>query len=121
MPGVDFTWKITGHLLLDGAMIDERDAAGWNGREITVTATSYESPFQGSCDGVARTRRLRALSDVVIELGAPHSIISDYELSEQVTEYKLTCGDRTRPPLAMWVAGFRAMTCYNNVCFFMRR
>ncbi|MBA3541132.1 MAG: hypothetical protein H0T79_16085 [Deltaproteobacteria bacterium] len=121
IPGVDYTWKIIGHVLLSGASLSEEDAVAWNGREITVTKSAYASPFQGTCEEAGRSRRTRALADIVMELDAPRSILTNYELGESVTEYKLSCRERRRPPLAIYVDGDRAMTCYSGVCYFLRR
>ena len=123
IPGVDYTWKIIGHVLTQAALIDERDAVAWNGREITITATGYASPFQGTCEQASKIRRARQLSDVVMDLDAPRSIITDYDFAGEVTEYKLTCRERKRPTLEIWVdpTGERALTCFSGVCYFLRR
>ncbi len=121
VPGIDYTWKITGHVMLPSATIDERDAVSWNGREITVTKSTYASPFQGTCEQAGRVRRNRELEDVIVELSAPRSIATDYNLQSPVVEYRLTCRQRERPPLAMYVTTDRAMTCFSGVCYFLRR
>lgn len=121
MDRVDYTWKIIGHVLTPRATIDERDAVGWNGRAIVVTRTGYVSPFQGTCEQAGRMHRVRQMIDVVTELDAPRSIITDYELQGDVVEYRLTCRAHEAPPLAMWVDGERALTCFSGVCYVLRR
>jgi hypothetical protein len=121
VPGIDYTWKIIGHVMLPSATIDERDAVGWNGREITVTRSTYASPFQGTCEQSGRVRRNRELEDIIVEVNAPRSVATDYNLSSPVVEYRLTCRQRERPPLAMYVSTDRAMTCFSGVCYFLRR
>ena len=118
---VDATWKVIGHVLLPTATIDERDAVAFNGREITVTRTTYASPFQGTCEQAGRVRRNRELEDVIVELDAPRSIATDYAMASPVVEYRLTCRERERPPLEMYVTAERAMTCFSGVCYFLRR
>jgi hypothetical protein len=121
IPSVDYTWKIIGHVLTPDASIDERDAVAWNGREIAVTRTSYASPFQGTCESSGRVRRNRSLEEVISEVNAPRSVVIDFALADPIVEYRLTCRDRGRPSLAMFVGAERALTCFSGVCYVLRR
>jgi len=120
-PSVDYTWKIIGHVLTPDASIDERDATAWNGREIAVTKTSYASPFQGTCEAAGRVRRNRSLEEVVAEVNAPRSVVADFALADPIVEFRLTCRDRGKPSLAMYVGAERALTCFGGVCYVLRR
>lgn len=121
VPSADATWTIVGHVLTPTATVDEHDALAWNGRTITITKTSYASPFQGTCETAGRVRRNRALEEVLAEASASSAVAASYALKEPIVEYRLTCREHERPPLAIYVGAERALTCFGGVCYVLRR
>lgn len=116
-------WKIEDHILSSRAALTVEDAVAYHGRSIVITATTYESPFQGRCDSAGRTRRSVLLVDVALANDIPssqrkHAVA--YGLGKDLVEYKLTCGTEDRvPPMTLFVAGARAMTCFAGACYLM--
>lgn len=123
MASAEGDWKIVGHVMEPTALIDEKDAAAFNGRSVTVTRTGYASPFHGTCEESSRIRRARAVEDVIVDVGAPRSIATDYDMASPVTDYKLSCRDVQRPALQIFISATpgRAMTCFSGVCYFLRK
>ncbi|HEY0195661.1 MAG TPA: hypothetical protein VGC42_31320 [Kofleriaceae bacterium] len=112
-------WKITGHVLGGDALISELDAAGFHGRAVVVAPERYSSPWSGGCDDPRRRRAPSTLAEVAkrykLDAGA-------LQLAEPITELQLSCGaDGTSqvPPLALYVAGGRAATCWSGVCYLL--
>ena len=56
-----------------------------------------------------------------VEVGAPRSVVADFQLADPIVEYRLTCREHERPPLAMFVGAERALTCFGGVCYVLRR
>lgn len=116
-------WKIEDHILSSRAALTVEDAVAYHGRSIVITETTYESPFQGTCENAGRTRRSVLLVDVALALDIPssqrkHAVA--YGLGKDLVEYKLTCGTENRvPPMTMFVAGGKAMTCFAGACYLM--
>ena len=116
-------WKIADHVLANGTTMSERDAAELNGRTVEINASSYKSPWHGSCDDAARQKRDRVLADVTSELEVSargRATASKFGLADGLVEYTLSCTGTTRtPPLTLYVAGTHAMTCFGGVCYLM--
>lgn len=109
-------WKIYGHVLAERSAISDAEADALDGREVTVTASAYESPWQGSCDDYARTRRTRALVEVASELGIAHSGLG---LGARVAEIRLLCQNKRSPPLTIVIDGPHALTCWSGACYLL--
>ncbi len=94
-----------------------------HGRKVEATATSYRSPFQGSCDGATVDERTRNFDDVAAEVdlsGDRRITAKNFGMTPVVTEYRLACTANNRtPPLVLYIAGTRAMTCFSGVCYLM--
>lgn len=117
------TWLVEGHVMVKGASVEEADAIGFHGRTVVVAGTSFLSPWQGTCENMARAKTERALAGVVDELAVEPTDrprLFAYGLGERVREYRLTCTDRGRPPpLLLYVGGGKAMTCFGGACYLM--
>ena len=109
-------WKIYGHVLAEKSAISEAEADALDGREVIVTATTYESPWQGSCADYARSRRTRALVEVAGELGIARAGLG---LGARVAEIRLLCQNKRSPPLTMVVDGKHALTCWSGACYLL--
>jgi len=111
------TWTVGAHVMARTASLTEVEAESFRGRTIAISASGYVSPWQGTCDEAGRTKRTRPLGDVVADEELSSNATG---LPAQVTEYRLTCNDRHNPlPLVMYVAGGRAVSCFNGVCYLM--
>lgn len=117
------TWLVENHILAGNATMTEGDAILMHGRKIELTATSYRSPFQGSCDGATVDQRTRAFEDVAAEVdlsGDRRKTARSFGMTPTVTEYRLACSvNSSTPSLVLFVAGKRAMTCFSGVCYLM--
>ncbi len=118
------TWVVADHILGKGAALSPTEAEGFHGRSVEITTTGYTSPWQGTCEDAGRTRRQRSLGEVFDELEMSASAegeATSFGLTITVTEYRLSCNDRRRPPpLLVFVASGKAMTCFNGVCFLLK-
>ncbi len=118
------TWIVADHILGKGASLSPSEAEGFHGRTVEVTVAGYTSPWQGTCEEAGRTRRQRTLGEVIDELEMSPSAegeATSFGLTSKVTEYRLSCNDRRRPPpLMVFVSSGKAMTCFNGVCFLMK-
>lgn len=117
------TWLVENHILTAGSTLTEADATLMHGRKVDITPTSYRSPFQGSCDGATVQQRTRSFDDVAAEVdlsGDRRTTAKSFGMTPTVAEYRMACNvnDRT-PPLVLYVAGKRAMTCFSGVCYLM--
>ena len=117
------TWTIERHLLTTSTALTEDDATLYAGREVVITARTYQSPFHGTCEDAGRRTRDVLLADVALEQDLPATARREaarYGLGRSLVEYKLTCGAvETVPPLTMFVADARAMTCFAGVCYLL--
>jgi hypothetical protein len=117
------TWLVENHILAGNATLTEGDAILMHGRKVEATATSYRSPFQGSCDGATVDQRTRTFDDVAAEVdlaGDRRTTAKNFGMTPNVTEYRLACTVNNRtPPLVLFIAGQRAMTCFSGVCYLM--
>ena len=118
------TWLVEEHVMVNGASIEEGDAIGFHGRTVDISDHGYVSPWQGTCELADRTRHPRQLSTIVSELEVEptdRARISAYGLPDDITEYRLSCSDRGRPPpLFLYIGGGRAMTCFGGACYLMK-
>ncbi len=116
-------WVVENHILAGNANLTEADAILMHGRKIEITASSYRSPFQGGCDSSTTEQRARAFDDVAAEVdlsGERRDTAKNFGMTPTVTEYRLSCASSTHtPPLVMFVAGKRAMTCFSGICYLL--
>jgi hypothetical protein len=114
-------WKVAGHVLGARALISDADGAGFHDRTVSVTATSYASPWSGGCDEARRHRQPRALAEVA----DAHDIAADRAgslgLAGPIVEYQLQCAIPRTPALTVYVAGSHALTCWSGVCYLLAR
>ena len=117
------SWLVENHILAGNSTLTEGDAILMHGRKVDITSTSYRSPFQGSCDGATSQERTRSFDDVAAEVdlsGDRRTTAKNFGLTATVSEYRLTCNVNNRtPPLVLFVAGKRAMTCFSGVCYLL--
>jgi hypothetical protein len=117
------TWLVENHILAASSTLTEGDAILMHGRKVDITPTSYRSPFQGSCDGATVQQRTRTFDDVAAEVdlsGDRRTTAKNFGMTATVTEYRMNCNANNRtPPLVLFVAGKRAMTCFSGVCYLM--
>jgi hypothetical protein len=114
-------WKVTDHVLGPHALISDYDAAGFHSRTIAITATTYTSPWSGSCNEAARARSQRPLADVAAEHDLEPARAAQLGLADPLVEYKLTCGLGRTLPLTVYLAGAHALTCWSGVCYLLAR
>jgi hypothetical protein len=114
-------WKITDHVLGPHALISDYDAAGFHYRTIAITATTYSSPWSGSCREAARAKSQRTLADVAAEHDLPPARTAQLGLADPFVEYRLTCGLGRTLPLTVYFSGARALTCWSGVCYVLAR
>lgn len=114
-------WRIAGHMLGPRALISDLDASEFHDRVVAVTATSYASPWSGSCSDARRERQPRALAEVA----AAHDLAGDRAanlgLGEPIVEFRLRCTTSRAPSLTLYVAGPHALTCWSGVCYLLAR
>jgi hypothetical protein len=115
------TWKIADHALARQTSLTEADAAALHGRAIQISATSYTTPWHGTCEQAGHTRRTRILADVASELGVDRTRIARFQLAPDVVQYQLSCADPTHRALSvtLFVSKARALTCFNGVCYLL--
>lgn len=123
-PAVDpiaHTWNVVDHVMTGKAAIGDADAREMHGRVVTITGAGYTSPWQGTCEDASRTRREVMLLDVALalDLDGKGRTAARVGLADRVVEWRLACGDMRSPPITLWVAGNRAMTCTNGVCYLL--
>ncbi len=120
---VTHPWVIENHIIAGNSSMTEGDAILMHGRTIEITASSYRSPFQGGCDSSTTDQRTRSFEDVAAEVdlaGERRTTAKNFGMTATVTEYRLACTSSTRtPPLVMFVAGKRAMTCFSGICYLL--
>ena len=114
-------WKITDHVVGPHALISDSDAAGFHDRTIAITATTYASPWSGSCNEAARARAPRPLADIAAEHDLPPARAAQLGLADPLVEYKLTCGLGRTLPLTVYLSGAHALTCWSGVCYLLAR
>ncbi len=116
-------WQIGGHVLGARPSIGESDAAAFAGRTIDISPTTYASPFHGTCNDAAHSRRDRALVDIANESeldGAARAKLIAQGFTGPVTEYRMSCSDRRVLALVLVVKGDHAFTCFSDVCYLLR-
>ena len=118
------TWTIANHLVGKQSTVSEADARELHGRTIAID-NGYTAPWQGSCEEAARVKRQRVLADVIADhdLDAQHrKQAREFGLTDPLVEYQLSCAGTNRvPPLVMFVAGPRALTCFGGTCYLLQR
>ena len=116
-------WVVENHILGGNATMTEGDASLMHGRKLEITASSYRSPFQGSCASSTTDQRMRSFDDVAAEVdlaGERRDTARHFGMTTTVTEYRLSCASSTRTPsLVLFVAGKRAMTCFSGICYLL--
>jgi len=113
------TWSVTDHVMTNKAAIGESDAREMHGRRVTITTAGYTSPWQGTCEEASRQHRERIFGEVAVELEVADRSRAAHFLADKVVEWRLACGDMRSPPITLWVAGDRAMTCSNGICYLL--
>ena len=120
---VAHAWIVENHVLAGNSMLTESDAILMHGRKVDITATGYATPFQGTCDGAGHEKRTRVFNDVTTEVdlaGEGRLTAIHFGMPDRVTEFRLVCtGNSHTPPLTIYVAGNRAMTCFSGVCYLL--
>lgn len=116
-------WKVTEHVLGPRALISDYDAAAFHGRTVAISATSYASPWSGSCDDAHRQKRPRTLAEVATELELARDRVASTGLADPIVEYQLMCGLGTSrtPALTLYVSGAHGLTCWGGVCYALTR
>jgi hypothetical protein len=116
-------WIVENHILGGTTTLTDGDAMRMHGRKVDISATGYKTPFQGTCDGADRDKRTRTFDDVGtdVDLGGERRMTAiRFGMTKTVTEYRLTCKSNPRtPPLTIYVAARRAMTCFSGVCYLL--
>jgi len=103
--------------------LTEDDAQVFHDRIIEIDATGYMTPWHGTCEEAVRQRRDRILADVLSELDIPaagRAIARESGLVDDMVEHRLTCNERSTPPLTFYLSGERAMTCFTGACYFLK-
>jgi hypothetical protein len=119
------TWTVENHVLAGNASVTDADALANRGRTVEITASTYSSPFTGSCDDAARARRDVVFADVSMDLdlaGEARETAIHFGFGDPLVEYRLTCPDHPRTvPLVIYISGKRAMTCFGGACYLLGR
>ncbi len=100
------------------------DAQVFHGRLVEIDDTGYMTPWHGTCEEAVRQRRDRILADVLSELDVPaagRAVARENGLVDDMVEHRLTCNERSTPPLTFYLSGERAMTCFTGACYFLAR
>lgn len=117
------TWVVENHVLAGNTSLTDGDALSNHGRKVEITKAGYASPFTGSCDDAARTRRDRVFADVALEVdlaGDGRQTAINFGFGDPLVEYRLTCPDHPRTvPLVIFISGKRAMTCFAGACYLL--
>ncbi|HEY4242022.1 MAG TPA: hypothetical protein VGM88_19515 [Kofleriaceae bacterium] len=114
-------WKVAGHALSAHALVTETDALAWHGRAVEVTATSYQSPWSGTCDEYGTATHPRALADATASADIPLAAATGAGLTDPLLEVRLSCNASRTPALTLFVApDHHAMTCWSGACYFLR-
>jgi len=114
-------WKVADHVLGTRALISELDAAEFRDRTVAVTANAYSSPWSGSCDDARRERQPRTSAEVAAAHDIAGDRVASLGLGDRIVEYQLLCVTSRAPPLTLYVAGLRAVTCWSGVCYVLTR
>lgn len=118
-------WKITAHVLANPSNLTDLEAIEMHGRTVAIQPGGYTSPWHGTCDDAGRQRRKRVLSEVTADLDVPadgRTAAVRFGLGDELVEYRLSCNGNPRtPPITLYIAGARAMTCFAGVCYFLER
>lgn len=118
------TWLVEEHVMVKGASIEEADAISFHGRTVVVGEAGFVSPWQGTCEDAAREKTARKRGGIISELAVEstdRARLGTYGLGEDVTEFRLTCKDRSKPPpLILYVSSGKAMTCFGGACYLMK-
>jgi hypothetical protein len=122
---VAHTWVIENHVLAGNSPLTDAEARDNDGRKVEITASTYRSPFTGSCEESARTRRDRVFADLLAELdlaGEARQTAISFGFGDPISEYRLSCANNPRAlALEIFVSGKRAMTCFGGACYLMSR
>jgi hypothetical protein len=119
--GLFHAWRVADHVLGPRALISDADGAGFHDRSVAVTATSYVSPWSGSCDDARREKQPRALAEVAAAHELDPRGAARLGLAGPIVEYRLLCTTNRTPSLTLYVAGLRAATCWSGVCYLLTR
>jgi hypothetical protein len=113
------TWRIDAHLLSKRTSLAADDAARNHGRTISISRTGYATPWHGTCEEAASTRRSRRLAVVAAELAIDRSRMASLGFTDPLVEWKLSCEDLARrtPVLTIYVANAHALTCHVGICY----
>lgn len=114
-------WKVAGHVLGARALISEADGADFHDRTVAITATSYASPWSGSCADAHRDRQPRALAEVAAAHGIAADRATGLGLIGPIAQYQLQCVTGRTPGLTIYLAGSHAVTCWSGVCYLLAR
>ena len=118
-------WTVENHVLAGNATISDADARENHGATVRITPTTYKSMFVGSCDESARQKQDRLFADLLVELELAQQARDTairFGFGDPVTEYRLTCPANPKAvPLAIYISGKRAMTCFGGVCYLLAR
>lgn len=118
------TWKVADHVMANKTNLSDRDATELRGRTVTVGASSYASPWHGTCEEANREKRTRTLGEVAKDADlADTARLKAFGLADTVFEFRLTCqAFKTRTPgLTIYVRDGRAMTCFSGACYLLEK
>ncbi len=117
------TWTVENHVMSGRSTLGDRDALEMTGRKVEITASSYKTPWHGTCDDAVHERRERVFADIVSEAdlnGEGRATAIRFGFGDPIEEYELSCGENHRVPgLVIYISGDRAMTCFAGVCYLL--
>ncbi len=115
-------WKVENHVLGIRTSLSEQDATALHGRLVTLTGTSYSTPWHGTCEEAKRTKTVTTLVELTADVDVSpdgRAQLKAFGLAKNPTEFKLSCIVAKVPPLTIWVTGNRALTCFGGVCYLL--
>ncbi|MDX2093220.1 MAG: hypothetical protein SFX73_35585 [Kofleriaceae bacterium] len=118
------TWIVAEHVLVKGTSATERDAAGFHGRTVDITATGFMSPWHGTCERASRVEQPRTINEVVTELRVvieDRAKIDLFGFVDPTTEYRFVCDEGVKTPLTILIGGDKAMTCFGGACYLLNK
>ena len=111
------------HVMSGRSTLGDADALQMTGRTVEITASSYKSPWHGTCDDAVHERRERLFADILTEAdlnGEARQTAIHFGFGDPIEQYELSCGDNHRVPgLVIYISGDRAMTCFAGVCYLL--
>jgi len=116
-------WRVDAHLLGKHTSLTDADAAAHHGHAVSITRSSYTSPWHGTCEEYGQMRRERPLAEVAAELGIARARVLALGFVDPLAEHRLSCVDveHRATALTLYVSKARALTCFAGVCYVLAR